>query len=102
MNAMVWTSATGVYALQMPYTWHRGGMFMGMHWIWWSLWVLTIGVLLWAFWRLFRERAETRNRIQRQEAAEEALRRRFATGEIDEEEFARRMRVLREAAVEES
>jgi len=96
MNALVWTTAMGVYAFQMPYTWHRGGMFVGMHWIWWSLWLLTICVLLWALWRLFRERSEIHRRVERQEAAEEALRMRFAAGEIDEEEYARRMRVLRE------
>jgi len=70
---------------------------MGMHWIWWTLWLVTIGVLLTALWRVFAERSETHRRAVRQEAAEEALRKRFATGEIDEDEFAQRMRTLREA-----
>jgi putative membrane protein len=74
-------------------------MFMGMHWIWWFLWVLTIALLLWAFWRAFADRTETRRRVERQEAAEGALRQRFARGEIDEDEFARRLRILSETAV---
>ena len=26
--------------LQMSDSWHDGGMFMGMHLIWWSFWLL--------------------------------------------------------------
>ncbi|MCJ7630355.1 MAG: SHOCT domain-containing protein [Longimicrobiales bacterium] len=81
-------------ALQMSDSWHDGGMFMGMHWVWWSIWLLTIAFLLWGFWRVFADRSGTHRRAQRQETAEEALRKRFANGEINEEEFARRLRIL--------
>ena len=77
--------------------WHDRGLFMGMHWVWWSVWALTIGFLLWALWRVVAERAGARRRAGQQELAEEALRRRFAEGEINEDEFAKRMRVLRGA-----
>lgn len=86
-------------ALQMSRSWHDGGMFMGMHWAWWSFWIFTLLVLGWALWRAFADRSETHRRVQREEAAEEALRRRFAAGEIDEQEFAERLKVLRETQV---
>jgi len=83
-------------AWQMTTSWHNEGMFMGMHWVWWSIWLLTIVFLLWGFLRVFSDRSETHRRAGRMETAEEALRKRFATGDIDEEEFARRMRILRD------
>lgn len=86
-------------ALQMGRSWHDGGMFMGMHWAWWSFWTLTLLVLAWAFWRVFADRSETHRRVRREQAAEEELRRRFALGEIDEDELATRLRVLRETHV---
>ena len=89
-------SSTSVAGWQSTMSWHHGGMYMGMHWVWWSIWVLTVAFLRWAFWRLKADRSETHHRVERREAAEEALRRRFAAVEIDEEEFTRRMRVLRE------
>lgn len=89
-------TAIHVAVAQMRTSWHEGGMFIGMHWIWWLLWILTIGLLLWGFWRMFADRREAHRRTERTEAAEEALRRRFAEGEIDEDEFVRRMRMLRE------
>lgn len=85
--------------LQMSNSWHDRGMFMGMHWVWWSIWILTIAGLLWALWRAFADRSETHRRAERQETASEALRKRFAEGEITEEEFARLMRVLRDSTV---
>ncbi len=80
-------------------TWHDGGMFVGMHWLWWLFWVFTILVVGWAFVRLGADRSETHREVLMQEAAEETLRRRFAVGEIDEEEFARRMKVLRDTSL---
>lgn len=82
--------------LQMPRAWHDGGMFMGMHWLWWAVWILTLLVLVWGFWRLFADRSEVHRRVRREEAAEEELRRRFARGEIDEEEYMEKLAVLRE------
>lgn len=86
-------------AFQMPRSWHDGGMFIGMHWLWWGFWILTLVVLVWAFWRAFADRSATHRQAEREEAAEEELRRRYARGEIDEEEFERRLRVLRETHV---
>lgn len=86
-------------ALQMPRSWHDGGMFIGMHWAWWSVWILTLIILAWALWRVVTERSETHRRVEREEAAEKELRRRFARGEIDEDEFAARLRALRETHV---
>lgn len=82
--------------LQMPRTWHDGGMFIGMHWAWWSFWILTLLVLVWGLWRVRADRSATHRQVRREEAAEEELRRRFARGEIDEDEFAERLRVLHE------
>lgn len=80
-------------------TWHDGGMFVGMHWFWWLFWVFTLAVIGWAFVRLGVDRSESHREVLRHEAAEETLRRRFAAGEIDEEEFARRVKVLRDSAL---
>lgn len=84
-----------VPTLQASDAWHDGGMFGGMHWGWWSVWIATLLVLIWAFYRLFADRSETRRGARRREAAEEELRARFARGEVDEDEFERRMEVLR-------
>ncbi len=75
--------------------WHDGGMFMGMHWAWWSIWIVTLVILAWAFFRMFADRSETRRRQRDREHAEEALRERFARGEIDDQEFEARMESLR-------
>lgn len=80
-------------------SWHDGGLFMGMHWLWWSVWFVVLGLLGWAFIRLYSERAEVRRQRGEKEAAEEALRRRFAEGDIDEDELVRRMNVLRETGL---
>lgn len=89
-------TATLATAVQMQ-SWHEGGLFMGMHWAWWLFWTFTLLVIAWAFVRLVSDRSETHKHVGRKEAAEEALRRRFAAGEIDEDEYARRMKVLRDA-----
>ncbi len=81
---------------QMPDSWHDGGLFMGMHWAWWIFVVGTLLVLIWAFWIAFAERGATHRNAVTREAAEEALRERFAQGEISEEQFVEILRVLRE------
>lgn len=64
---------------------------------WWSvgivvvMWVLIIGLLAWLVARAISHRPGG----VAGESAEELLRRRFAAGEIDEEEFAKRLEVLR-------
>lgn len=86
-------------ATQMSPSWHEGGLFVGMHWLWWFVWVLTLLVLGWAFVRLYVDRSETRRAARREEAAEEEARRRFAAGEIDEKELARRIEILRQTYI---
>lgn len=71
---------------------------MGMHWLSWTVWILTLLVLVWGFLRLLADRSDTDRRIRREEAAEEELRRRFARGEIDEDEYAARLEVLRDSS----
>jgi uncharacterized membrane protein len=85
-----------IVAVMQMQPWHRGGLFMGMHWLWWLVWLCTLAVIVWAFVRLFTDRSRTHRRVVQEEAAEAVLRRRFAAGEIDEEELARGLRVLRE------
>lgn len=83
---------------QMPTGWHHDGLFMGLHWLWWLFWILVVLGVAWAFWRLVRD-GETRQREDsNRETAEDILRRRFSEGEIDEDEFRRRLRTLRESA----
>lgn len=75
--------------------WSFDGHFMGMHWLWWSLWIVIFLTLVWGMARLLGDRPRPLDGAGREEPAEEALRRRFANGEIDEEEFERRLKVLR-------
>ena len=83
--------------MQAPTSWHHQGLYMGMHWLWWLFWILAILVIVWAFWRLGRDERSRERDETRREAAEEALRRRFGEGEIDEDQFLERMRILRES-----
>lgn len=85
-------------ALQAPTSWHHQGMYMGMHWGWWLFWLAALAILLWAFWRLLAERSDTHREAEEMLQAEEILRRRFARGELDEEEFARRLAALQASA----
>lgn len=82
---------------QVPWNWHHEGLYMGMHWLWWLFWILVALVLVWMFWRLLRDGGTRGREEPRRETAEEVLRRRFSEGEIDEEEFRRRIRLLRES-----
>ena len=77
-------------------SWHHDGLFMGMHFGWWLFWIVMLALLAWAFWRLAAERREVSRHREEWEDAEEILRQRFARGEIDEEEFSRRLKVLDE------
>jgi putative membrane protein len=76
-------------------SWHGEGLFMGMHWAWWIFWIAAAAVIVWALWRLRADRVDARRAAARSLAAEEALRERFARGEIDEDELAARMAALR-------
>jgi putative membrane protein len=77
---------------------------MGWHWgdggAWWAMgfgmlfWLLllalTVALIVWLV-----NRSTARGPEQRGDSAEEVLRRRFASGEIDAEEYGRRLAVLR-------
>lgn len=82
-------------SMLMQGSWHDQGLFMGMHWAWWIFWIAAAAAIVWAFWRVRADRMEAHRAAERSLAAEEALRERFARGEIDEEELAERMAVLR-------
>lgn len=82
---------------QIPYSQHEGGLLMGMHWAWWIFVVGALLVLIWGFRIAFPEPGATHREEATRGSAEEALRRRFAQGEISEEQFAETLRVLRES-----
>ncbi len=76
------------------------GMMGGGGWLWmlvpllfWSG-LLALGV--WALLRIFPDRRGGGGSASPEESAEEILRRRFARGEIDAEEYERSLEVLRE------
>ncbi len=77
--------------------WHHGGFFLGMHALWWGFWILVLVAVGWGFWRAGGRRRSAWEDAEDVEAAEEILRRRFAAGEIDEEELRRRLRVLEDS-----
>ena len=91
------TTTAPVLLAQMQGAWHDGGMPFGMHWGWWFFWILVLLVFGGAMWRFSTRSSGTRDQTPRGEGAEEALRKRFASGEISDEEFTARLRVLREA-----
>jgi putative membrane protein len=62
---------------------------MGMMWIWW---LLAIGLIAAAVWGVVRRGG---GRDDRPESPEETLKRRYANGEIDKEEYDRRLADLR-------
>ncbi len=79
---------------QAARSWHSRGLYMGMHWGWWLFWIAVLLIVAWAFWRLFAERSEARKEAAGALRAEEALRERFARGEIDQDEFVQKLRAL--------
>ena len=76
-------------SVQAPLSWHHQGMFMGMHWAWWLFWIATAAIIVWAFWRLFADRSESRRDVEYLRAVERSLRERLSRGEITEAQFAR-------------
>lgn len=73
---------------------HDGSHWMGMHWGWWLFWLVLLAVLLWV---LLRSGSRTGGGPTSSGSdAEEELRRRYARGDISEEEYQDRLRVLRE------
>jgi putative membrane protein len=69
----------------------------GMPWLWWIFWVALARLLIWTLVSAVRDNgSDDGPPFQGRESAEEVLRRRFADGEIDEEEYQERLRVLRD------
>jgi putative membrane protein len=64
---------------------------------WTILGFIVLGVVLWAVFRILPSPWQDRVGPDKSESsAEEILRQRFARGEIDQEEYEQRLRVLRE------
>ena len=62
-----------------------GYHYWGMHMFWWIFWVVIISALL--FWPAPRL-------LRRCDTALDTLRRRYASGEIDDEEYRHRLQIL--------
>ena len=75
------------------------GMMGGGGWLWMLLPLLFWGGLLafaaWALIRIFSNRSGSDGISAREDSAEEILRKRFARGEIDAEEYERSLEVLK-------
>jgi putative membrane protein len=69
--------------------WGNGDWQMGTMWIWW---LLAIGILVAGVWVATRMSGR---RNTRRESPEEALKRRYANGEIDKAEYDDRLADLR-------
>lgn len=70
---------------------HDGWMW-GMHWIWWTVWILVIVGVVWALSR--SQQGSPPPRSQQRETPLDALQRRYAEGEISTEEYEERKRRL--------
>jgi putative membrane protein len=63
--------------------------FIGMHWIWW---LIVVGTILLVVFNVIPYRPKT----ELEENAMEILKKRFARGEIEREEFEERKRIIEE------
>jgi putative membrane protein len=63
--------------------------FIGMHWIWW---LIVVGTILLVVFNIIPYRPKT----ELEENAMEILKKRFARGEIEREEFEERKRIIEE------
>lgn len=88
---MFQTDTAGI--LQVPF-WHHDGYMMGGHWGWWIFWLAIAGLVLWGLARSAGSGGGSAGSGS-PESAEDALRRRYAAGEISREEFEERLKVLR-------
>ena len=80
---------------QMP-MWQDGGHLMGLHWGWWTFWIVLLALLVLGVARGFGGGRSRGGGTPAETSAEEVLRRRFAAGEIDEKEYERRLKALRD------
>ena len=68
--------------------WHMyEGHYWGMHWIWWALWIILL------FW-IFATPWEVPGQRKKKESPLDILKRRYASGEINTQEFEERKKVL--------
>jgi len=72
------------------YDWHGGEHMMGM-WLWWLLAIGLIAVVAWAVMR-----SASRSGNGTTETPQDVLKRRYARGEIDKEEYEKRLQDLRQ------
>ena len=78
-------------------------MYWNGDWNGWAWTVMVVSML--AFWALLAfgiwlaVRSSWTTPAERSRSAEETLRQRYAAGELDDEEFARRLHVLREGSM---
>jgi putative membrane protein len=63
--------------------------YWGMHVFWWIFWIVVVSALLFTGW--------PRSRMTERDRAIDALRTRYASGEIDEAEYRARLEVLQGA-----
>ncbi|MFH5885983.1 SHOCT domain-containing protein [Halalkalibaculum sp. DA3122] len=64
--------------------------FIGMHWIWW---LIVVGIILLVVFNVIPYRSKT----ELEENAMEILKKRFARGEIEREEFEERKKILKQS-----
>lgn len=64
--------------------------FIGMHWIWW---LIVVGIILLVVFNVIPYRPKTKL----EENAMEILKKRFARGEIEREEFEERKKILKQS-----
>lgn len=62
--------------------------FIGMHWLWW---IILTGIILLVVFNVIPYRQKT----EPEDDAMEILRKRFARGEIEKEEFEERKRIIK-------
>ena len=69
---------------------YEGCVFMGgMHWLWWTFWLVLIGVLVYTTWG-----RPGRERRRRRETPHQVLQRRLANGELAPDEYEKRKALL--------
>jgi putative membrane protein len=64
--------------------------FIGMHWIWW---LIVVGIILLVVFDIIPYRSKT----ELEENAMEIIKKRFARGEIEREEFEERKKILNQS-----
>lgn len=92
-----------MYALQMQpgqegSMWYGDGHMVGMHWAWWIFWIVVVAFLVWLVARTTASGSTgggTPPPSAPRQTPEEILRERLAKGEISEEDFRERLRVLK-------